>query len=333
MYNHNQETGNPFLEAVRNNLVLILSLAFVATVIGVFHYLGWWEAIGLVILNFGLGIKVKGATTFAATVAKSGGKKALAMTTAGVLLKRHIIDLTSKFFAEHSVSRYKTNITKLVKIKFNAIKNSTPMQKAKAIGSTLMSIPILYFFWSKVLGTAIQKFIYALVLPLFTALINFIMTGFSFIAGLIGFILQLTLLNMIIDKMERNRFGKAFLHAVMKIFSFFGDILNYINKGFILIGLDPKHWLVIKSIQFNRWLEKVVNKGENARTKIRIRREIHMNSRERILHKRALRQEPPKPKMKKKVSELYRLKVKKRLTWKEKREKRINDANLIGVKN
>lgn len=328
-----EKMENAFISTIRNNLVLILSLGLVATTIGVFHYLGWWEVIGLVILNFGLGIKVKGATTLAATIAKSGGKKALFMTTGGVLLKRHIIDLSSKFFAEHSVSRYKSNIMKLIKMKINDIKNSTPMQKAKAIGSTLMSIPILYFFWSKVLGTAIQKFIYALVLPLFSALLNVIMTGFSFLAGLFVFILQLTFLNILIDKMEKSVWGKAILNAVMKIFSFLGDILDYMNKGFIWLGFDPKHYLILKSIHLNRWLEDKVNRGVNGHKRIEFRREFHMNCRDKLLMRRELKKAPAKIKMKKKVKELYRLKVKKKLTWKEKRQKRIDDEFLIGVKN
>jgi len=103
--------------------VLVISSALAITL--VFKYLHWWDAIGLMVLNLGLGIKLHGAKTFAIAVAKSGGKKALAMTTAGVLVKRHLIDVMSKFFAEHSVGRYKDNIKKIFMMKFEDVKNSS----------------------------------------------------------------------------------------------------------------------------------------------------------------------------------------------------------------
>lgn len=309
-------------DIISANLVLISVLLILGLILGMFHYLEWWDAIGLLILNLGLGVKLHGAKTFAVAVAKSGGKKALAMTTAGVLLKRHIIDLASKFFAEHSVGRYKKNIVRIVKMKFDNLMASTPMQKAKTFGSTILSIPIIYFVWSKILGTAIQKFLYALVYPLFIWLFDFIAHGFGFITSAISFILQLTLLNYLINWMERRPFGRAVINWVSTIFVILGDLLDFANKLFQFVGLDPKHKLIVWSIQFNRWLERIIHNDLNGRDSLIARRRMHLTSREMLVLRRKARKEKEKESLNKKFRNFYDKKVLKKRTWQEKREER-----------
>jgi len=315
---------------LENHIVAVLVILGLVFVIGLFKYLHYWDAIGLLVLNLGLGVKLGGAKTFAMGVAKSGGKKALAMTTAGVLLKRHLIDVMSKFFAEHSVGRYKANIVTVFKMKMQDIKDSTPVQKAKAVGSTLLSVPLFYFFWTKVLGTAIQKFLYALIYPLFAGLFNFIATGFSFISSFIAFIFQLTLLNYLITWMEKRPIGRAMINWVMTTIGFLGDILNLVNSVFKVVGVDPKHRLVIWSINFNRWLERIINKDLNARDKLIQRREIHRTSREMLLVKREARKEKEKESLHKKAKTFFDEKVLKKRDWRKAREKRKSQRNRNG---
>ncbi len=307
---------------LEEHIVAVLVVLGFVSVIGLFKYLHYWDAIGLLVLNLGLGVKLHGAKTFAVAVSKSGGKKALAMTTAGVLLKRHLIDVASKFFAEHSVGRYKANFITIVKMKLQDIKNSTPFQKMKAVGSTLLSIPVIYFFWTKVLGTAIQKFLYALVYPLFASFFSIIAQSFSFITGLIGFIFQLTLLNYLINWMERRPAGRAIINWVVTLVGFFGDVLNMFNKVFMMVGLDPKHRLIMYSIKLNRWLERIINKGLNARGKILQRREIHLTSREMLLIKRKARKEVEKETLHKKAKTFFDERVLGKKDWRKVREER-----------
>jgi len=335
--NANQDTQ--FEKAViwlEEHIVAVLVVLGFVSVIGLFKYLHYWDAIGLLILNLGLGVKLHGAKTFAVAVAKSGGKKALAMTTAGVLLKRHLIDVASKFFAEHSVGRYKDNIVTIAKMKLQDIKDSTPYQKMKALGSTLLSIPVIYFFWTKVLGTAIQKFLYALVYPLFAGFFSIIAQGFSFLTGLISFIFQLTLLNYLMNWMEKRPMGRAIINWVVTIISLFGDLLNIFNKLFVMVGLDPKHALIMYSIKFNRWLERIINKNLNARGKLIQRRNIHLTSREMLLIKREARKEVEKESLHKKAKTFFDERVLGKKDWRKVREerkaKRLKDSKSKWLK-
>ena len=134
-----------WIHRYRFGLLILISLTFVALLI---HYFGWWEAIGILFLKFGLGAKVSGAKSFAHAVVKAGGKKAIALATAGMLTKRHIIDILSKFFAEHSIKRYKKNLTLVMKKIFDEIRHSTPVKKLRAFGSMLL-FPSSTFFGQK----------------------------------------------------------------------------------------------------------------------------------------------------------------------------------------
>ena len=312
-------------EVFSENLILIIVLFILLLTCVIFYYLDWWDAIGLLILNLGLGMKLHGAKTFAMAVAKSGGKKALAMTTAGVIIKRHIIDLMTKFFAEHSVKRYKDNILRIAKLQFEKIKNSSPAQKMKAVVGSVLSIPIVYFIWSKVLGTAIQKFIYALVYPIIVWLFDFITHGFNLITNLIGFVFQLTLLNYVINWLEKRPFGRAMLNWVQTLFTILGNVLDFLNDGFKLIGLDPKHRLIVWSNRFNRWLEKIIQKEMNAYDSLWSRRAMHYTSREVLyIHRKARKESLKKVSIKKKFKAFYEKKVLKKKGWREAREERIN---------
>jgi len=315
-------------DGISEHLVLISVLLILALICGAFYYLDWWDAIGLLILNLGLGVKLHGAKTFAVAVAKSGGKKALAMTTAGVLIKRHIIDLTSKFFAEHSIKRWKDNIIFIAKMKFQKMMESTPAQKAKAMIGSVLSIPLVYFVWSKVLGTAIQKFIYALIYPLFMWLFDFIAHGFSFITSFIGFVFQLTLLNYLITWLERRPFGRALINWVQTIFVILGDLLDFTNKIFQAVGLDPKHRLITWSISFNRWLERIIQKEMNARDSLWSRRSMHYTSREMLHIKRKARKQIEKETLRRKFRKFYDKKVLKKKDWRAKRQERTKQRNV-----
>ena len=308
-------------EFIKKHLTLIMVVLVTTGLVLLFHYLNWWEAIGLIILKFGLGVKVQGAKTFAVAVAKAGGKKALLLTTTGVLLKRHIIDMASKFFAEHSVSRYKDNVIQVLKIKALDLKNSTLGRKIKYMFGVLGSIPLLYGFWTKVLGTAIQKFLYAVALPLFAVLWELLLTGFNFLTGLISFIFQVTLLNYFVRWLESYKLGRLMIKFMFETVKFLANILDVINDLFVKIGLDPKHRLIMWSIKFNRKLEKIILKGENSRSKIQKRREIHRTTREILMLERAAFKEKKvkKPSFTKRTKELFRKKVLKQKTWKEKR--------------
>lgn len=308
--------------AVRH-IIGILSTAAILGVGALFHYLDWWNAIGLLILNLGLGVKLHGAKTFAVAVAKAGGKKALAMTTVGVLLKRLIIDKIGKFFAEHSVKRYKNNLVRFAKLKFKHMKESTPAQKIKAAFSTLLSVPLVYFFWTKVLGTAIQKFIYALVYPIIASIFQVLTYGLNFITGLVTFIFQLTVLNYFITWLEKYTVGRLLMQGIVGLFRLIGGGFNTMNLGFKRIGLDPKHRLTVWSIKFNRWLEKKLHKEMNARDAILNRRELHVNSRELLLIKRdGYANKIPEVSIKKKAKKFFDKKVLKKKDWREKREER-----------
>ena len=263
----------------RSALVILASLALITLLI---HFFGWWETLGILFLKFGLGAKVAGAKTFTQAMIKAGGKKAIAVATAGMLTKRHIIDLVSKFFAEHSIKRYKRNLTLVLKKKFDEIKHSTPVKKLRALGSMLLSVPMIYFFWTKVLGTAIQKFVYALVLPMATLLWNLILTGINFL----GFIFQILMLNIFLDTLASYSWGKKIIALIDDIVHLVGSVLGPLNTLFGYIGLNPKAWLVKLSDRFNRWLESILDKGLSQIDKIQNKRDRHINAVEALSEKR-----------------------------------------------
>ncbi len=226
-----------WIHRYRSGLIILISFIIVMLLI---HYFGWWEMIGILFLKFGLGAKVAGAKSFTSAIVKAGGKKAIAIATAGMLTKRHIIDIISKFFAEHSIRRYKKNLTLVIKQQFDEIKHSTPIKKLRAFGSMLLSIPIFYFFWTKVLGTAIQKFVYALVVPLFSLLWSLILTSINFMS----FIFQVLMLNLFFDTLANYHWGKKIIAMVNYIINLLGSILVLSDIILSKIGINPKKWLI-----------------------------------------------------------------------------------------
>lgn len=302
----------------RSALVILISLTLIALLI---HFFGWWETLGILFLKFGLGVKVAGAKTFTQAMIKAGGKKAIAVATAGMLTKRHIIDLISKFFAEHSIKRYKRNLTLVMKKKFDEIKHSTPVKKLRAFGSMLLSVPMIYFFWTKVLGTAIQKFVYALILPMATLLWNLILTGINFL----GFIFQILMLNIFLDTLASYSWGKKIIALIDDIVRLIGSMLSLLNTLFGYIGLNPKAWIVKLSNHFNRWLESILDKGLNPVAKIQNRRHRHINVTEALAEKRYLYAQSKRDKQVsywKYSKNLFEKKVLKKRDWREVRSQR-----------
>ena len=304
-------------------IILLVLFAIIFIIIITIHIFDYWTILGLLALNIGLGVKTKGAVTVAGAIFKAGGKKAIAVSAGGMLFKRHIIDLFGKFFAEHSVVRYKKNSLSIVKMKLGEILNSSLIQRVKAIGTTLLSIPIVYLVWSKLITTAFQKVAYAIVYPIFAILWTFISTSFGAITNFIGFLFQVIVLNWVITKLERYTWGKKIIKSIDFIISFLGDAMNYINKAFILIGFDPKHKMIVWSIRLNRYLESILDKGNNQHKILLIRRERHITAREALISQRISYKDRrvKKENLWKKTKEIYRIKVKKKLTWQEKRVK------------
>ena len=302
----------------RSALVILVSTGLIFLLI---YYLGWWETLGILFLKFGLGAKVAGAKSFTHAIIKAGGKKAIAVATAGMLTKRHIIDMISKFFAEHSVKRYKRNLILVLSRKYDEILHSTLVKKIKAFGSMLLSVPIIYFFWTKVLGTAIQKFVYALVLPLITLIWNLILTSFNFL----GFLFEILMLNILLEALKNYNWGKKFIAFIDRIVHLIGKLLNLINTLLGYIGLNPKAWLVKLSIRFNKWLESILDKGFSRITRIQRRRDRYVNAVEALSEKRSLY---ALAKREKKISywnmtrKLFLKKVLRKRNWREKRAQR-----------
>lgn len=299
-------------------LLLLLSLLTIAFFI---HLFGWWETLGILFLKFGLGAKVAGAKTFTHAIIKAGGKKAIAIATAGMLAKRHIIDIASRFFTEYSISRYKKNMALVLKQKIDEIRQSTLAKKLKAFGSMLLSIPMVYFFWTKVLGTAIQKFVYALMLPIFTLIWNFLLTSFNFL----NFIFQVLMLNILLNTISRYKIGQKIIALIDNMVLVIGKIFNLFNSILKLIGVNPKAQLIRLSNRFNRWLESILDKGLSPIRKLENKRARYINAVEKISERRYL---SAQTKRVKKISQwssikkLYRQKVLKKKEWREQRKKR-----------
>ena len=313
-----------FIDFITEHRTSIIVLSVIGIIIATIHYSVGWTVLGLLALKFGLGVKVGTAKTFAAGVIKAGGKKALLVTTGGMLLKRHMIDLSTKFFTDHSVTKYKKNIISVFKMKFENIKKSSRMQRAKAIGVTLLGGPVLYIFWTNALGAVVQKVFYKALYPIFLFVWTFIVNSLGFVGNIIGFLFQLIIINFVIDNLEKYKWGKALLKGVTNIIRFFGDLFTYVNKLFIFLGFDVRMLMIRFSIKFNNWLENILDKGLNSHKRLRMRRERHVTAFEEIKHKRKARKalRVKKVSMWKKTKTLWHKKVLKKTTWREQREKR-----------
>jgi len=321
---------------IQQHIVALLLLLSLVSILFLIHFFGWWEALGILFLKFGLGAKVAGAKTFTHAIIKAGGKKAIAIATAGMLAKRHMIDLLSRYFAEYSVNRYKKTLTLILKQKIDEIRHSTLIKKLQAFGSMLLSIPMVYFFWTKVLGTAIQKFVYALMLPIFSLLWNFILTSYNFI----GFLLQVLMLNLMLDTIARYKIGRTLIEIIDNIVRIIGKILDLLNAILKLIGINPKAQLIKLSNRFNRWLESILDKGLNPINKLENKRARYINAIEEISERRYLTAQNRRVK---KISQwsyikiLYEKKVLKKRNWRENRviraensyRERKNSSNAI----
>jgi hypothetical protein len=307
-----------------NKSILIILIGF-SLLFSLIYYFNWWEVIGILFLKFGLGAKVAGAKNFTKAIAKAGGLKIIAMSTATMLTKRHIIDITSKFFIKHSVERYKKNLVHVFKIKWGDFKNSSFMKKVQAAFLFLMSFPLFYFFWTKVLGTAIQKFVYALIIPIFSFIWTFIKGSFNFI----GLIFEVIALNVFLNSIAQYEWGQKVLkgidniiHFIVSIFSFISNFITYI---FDLLGFkfNLKSYLISKSLRFNKWLEKIIDKGLNFINKTQNKRDRYVNGVEKISEKRHIYSQVQKDK-KIKFWKTFKRSFKNRFfynkTWEEKRE-------------
>jgi hypothetical protein len=308
------------------SFIVILTTLIVS--VGLIHYFGWWEALGILFIKFGLGIKVSGAKTFARAVAKAGGKKVLATATAGMLLKRHLIDVVSKFFAEHSISRIKDSAKMVLKLKLKEFKETSFMKKLQAFGAFLLSIPGVYFFWTKVLSVAIQKLVYGFMFTLLTFIWNFISGMFN----VLGFILEVLALNVLLDAISSYKWGQVIIKGIDSIIYFIGDIFLYINRFikwfFSLFGItfDIKGFVISKSIQFNEYLVSILEKGLTKITKIQNKRDRYVNAVEKISEKRFIYYQERRDKkvsFMKSVKESFRKRISKKKTWREKREEKL----------
>ncbi len=285
------------------------------------HFFGWWEAIGILFLKFGLGAKVAGAKSFAHAITKAGGQQAIATATAGMLAKRHIIDLFSKFFSEHSVKKYKKNLIDVFKMKLKELQSSSLAQRVKAFGSTLLSVPLLYFFWTKVLSTAIQKILYALIVPLFSMLWNFVTAGLN----VITFVLKILMLNVLVETLAQYRLGKIFLNFIDNVVSLIFKLFKLFNRFLEIFGLSPKSWLIKISIKFNAWLEKILDKGLNYITKAQNRRDRYVNDIEALSEKRYIYTQNRKDKrvsFYKHIKKLFSQNILKKKDWREMRKRK-----------
>jgi hypothetical protein len=308
-----------WVERHQSALIILTSLWLIILAI---HFFGWWEALGILFLKFGLGAKVAGAKTFAHAIAKAGGHKAIATATAGMLAKRHIIDLFSKFFAEHSLKRYKANLTHLFKMKIKEIRNSSLIKKLKAFGSMLLSIPIFYLFWTKVLSTAIQKIVYALVVPLFSILWSFITAGLN----IFNFLLKIVMLNVFVDALAQYRWGRWVLKIIDTIVAEIIKLFSLLNHLFGFIGLNPKLWLIRVSLRFNHWIEDILDDGLNYMARLQNRRDRYVNVVETLSQKRFYYTQNRRKKRTsfwKHTKKLFSKHVLKKRDWREMREKKI----------
>lgn len=310
----------------KNKAFLVVIITLILITIGM-SYLDWWEMFGILLLKFGLGAKVAGAKTFAKAVAKAGGKKAIAGATAGMLLKRHLIDVASKFFAEYSVARYKKNLAAYFGLLWSDIKKLTIMQKFKRFGLSILAIPGMYYFWSKFVGTAVQKFVYWIFVPIVTLIWNIMVSSLTFLTNTLVFILEILFLSSLLDALDKFTWGKKFLGWIDKGIGYIGKLLNWINFLLIKIGIDPKAWLIRLSNKFNKWLENKIDKGLSKIMRIQSRRNRYINGIEKISEKRfiyAQKKCDNKVSFWKNTKKIFSKRFFKKIDWRENRkEKKI----------
>lgn len=308
----------------KNKALLVILISFGVITIATFYF-EWWGILGILFIKFGLGVKVGTVKTFAKAVAKAGGKKVIATATVGMLIKRHMIDVASKFFAKHSVGRYKKNLTSYFKLIWKDIKNMPLSKKIQRFGASILAVPAFYFFWTKVLGTAVQKIVYALIVPLLTFIWTFITASFNFITNSIVFILEILFLSSLLNALEKFTFGKKFLDLIDYVVGLVGKLLNWINYLLIRLGIDPKAWLIRLSNKFNKWLEDKIDNGLNKVLRVDSRRFRYINGIEKISEKRILfyrKKSDKKVSLWKEIKINFSKKVLKKTNWKDKREKR-----------
>lgn len=236
-------------------------LIAMTTSIFIVYFFEFYESIGLLFIQFGLGIKLTGVKTLAGAILKMGGKKALVYSTIGMLLKRHALDVSSKFFVEHSVSRYKDNLVILMKMKIEDIKRAPLVQKIKVSLTTFFSIPIVYLFWTKFLGATIQKIIYAFIYPLFTLLMSMLTVGLQFFASAGAFVFELLMIGVFIEIIKGFTFGKKILSYVDKGIVFVFGLIIWIEKKLNRYGVSPKQHLINVSKKINSYIENIIDKN------------------------------------------------------------------------
>jgi len=328
----------------------VLGLLALGGVILLIDVMEWWEVIGFAFLNIVLGIKVAGAKTFSSALIKIGGKKALAGATLTVLAKRHLIDRLTKFFTEHSVERYKDNIIRLLKMKIREIRELPLVKKLKAILSAFASIPVVYYLWSKIFTGFVQKLFYSFVYPTIKGIFSLLMVGVGFVGNWLNFIwnfveflVQVLFLNFFLEKIEKYRIGKVIVQFFVLLSKGISEIFWVVNKITSFFGVDIKHSLIVYSLRFNRYLERVIYKRENAYKRVSMHREIHRTSREKLLIERELRSDKrgiigirkKNLSKTKKMRKLFEKIVLKKKDWRERREirsKRVRTSKSGVVK-
>lgn len=309
------------------NFIKIMTLTALSVVGVLFWVFDWYGVVGIFLLKSGLGLKVGAAKTFGAAFVKAGGYKVVAGATTGVLAKRFMIDKFQQNMNTHFISRWKNNAVALAKKQFSKIKTTSAVVKIQALIASILSIPAIYFIWTKVLGVAIQKFLYKLALPIGLFIWTMIIESMSFITNFITFAFQLVVINFMFGWLDKFTLGRKFLSGMRNLISFIANIFDNINSGFKIFGFDPKHYVALKAIAFNLWLQDKLDSDLNARNKLIVRRARRLNPVEAIALKRKCRtvKKEKKRNLMKKAKMLFKSKVLKHKTWKEKRaDKKVN---------
>jgi hypothetical protein len=267
-------------------LTVISVTVGISILLYIFYVLSWFELLGLFFIKTILGFKIGGVKSFGKALLRIGGKKVLLLSTAGMLLKRHIIDLSSKFFTEHSVQRYSESIKKIAIMQFNKVRYSSLSKKIQGFFALLLSIPLISFFWTKVLSAVAQKLLYKMFYPIFLMIFTFLKNSFSFIGGLFTLFFQLLFIDFFSNLFRRSKLGKSVIAVFSFLFSLFGRVLSFFNRLLILIGIDIRHLLISYSITINKWLENIIYKKYSKRKRILIKRELRSSARGVLMKKR-----------------------------------------------
>ena len=314
------------------NKVGVIIFTVTTVVSFTFYFSGYLGAIGMFFMKVGLGINVGAAKTVGAVIAKVGMLK---VTGAVVLMivKRVLLDKTSKFFIDHGVSRFIKNLLSVLKIKFTEFKNTNIITKIYAALAGILTTLIGYFTVTQFLASMMQKFIVSFVLPFFSLVFSLIITLF---AQIIGFfisgamlLIQVLALNTILNWIQKWSFGKKLMKGIDWIIEVSLNFLNRINeiikkvhidtkkwffylarkvkwfrKIFIYLGLkidikfdpNPKRRLIRLSKRFDKWLLSIIDSGLNVIDKFDKKRERFVNPIEFISFKRKLRYDSRKQK-------------------------------------